>query len=76
MEPNSLLVIKKIKQFRAESGLPVYFTLDAGPNVHVLYPDQYEVEINHFIISELKPLCHEGKIIRDKVNIQGPSKLI
>lgn len=76
MEPNSLLVIKKIKQYRAETGLPIFFTLDAGPNVHVLYPDQHETEINHFIINELKPLCHEGKIIRDKVNTLGPIKLI
>lgn len=74
MEEGSLSVIKKIKQFREKTGIPVYFTLDAGPNVHVLYPQAYEMEVSQFIISELKPFCHQGKIIRDKVGI-GPKKI-
>lgn len=74
MEEGSLTVIKKIKQFRAETGIPVYFTLDAGPNVHVLYPEEYGQEVSQFIISELKPHCHEGRIIRDCVG-SGPIKI-
>lgn len=74
MEEGSLTVIKKIIEFRSRTGIPVYFTLDAGPNVHVLYPSEYEVQVSDFIIHELKPHCHEGRVIRDKVG-SGPKKL-
>lgn len=74
MEEGSLTVIKKIKHFREKTGIPVYFTLDAGPNVHVLYPEEYGQEVSQFIISELKPHCHQGRIIRDSVG-SGPIKI-
>lgn len=35
LEPASLSVMKTVKKLRAE-GLPVYFTIDAGPNIHVI----------------------------------------
>jgi diphosphomevalonate decarboxylase len=74
MEEGSLAVIKKIQQYRKDTGTPIWFTLDAGPNVHVLYPAEAEATVNNFIISELKPYCHEGRIIRDKVGM-GPKKI-
>ncbi len=74
MEEGSLSVIRKIKAFRKETGIPVYFTLDAGPNVHVLYPDKYEAPVHSFISEDLRPYCHDGKIIRDKVG-KGPVKI-
>jgi diphosphomevalonate decarboxylase len=74
MEEGSLAVIKRIKKFREEYNIPVYFTLDAGPNIHVLYPEKYDKEVSQFIITELKPYCHQGRIIRDKVG-NGPSKI-
>lgn len=75
MEEGSLSVIKKIKEFRAQTGIPIYFTLDAGPNVHVLYPAENEVEVSQFIISDLKPFCHHGRIIRDRIG-SGPEKIL
>lgn len=74
MEENSLAIIKKVKQFRQDSGIPVYFTLDAGPNVHVLYPDEFEKKVSAFIYEELKPFCYQGKILRDEVG-KGPQKI-
>lgn len=74
MKPNSLEIISRIKDFRQSQKLPIYFTLDAGPNIHVLYPDSVNVEIKEFIDSELLPLCEEGRIIRDKVG-QGPQQI-
>lgn len=38
-EPVSLLVMKSVRRWRQE-GLPCCYTLDAGPNVHVLCPAQ------------------------------------
>lgn len=36
-EPGTLEIIKAVRKWR-EDGLPVCFTIDAGPNVHVLCP--------------------------------------
>jgi diphosphomevalonate decarboxylase len=75
MEEGSLSVIKKIKDFRANTDIPVYFTLDAGPNVHVLYPAAYAEDVTKFIMSDLKQYCHDGRIINDAVG-KGPIKFV
>lgn len=36
MQPETIGLIHALRAFRESSGLPVYFTLDAGPNLHVL----------------------------------------
>ncbi|MEZ4909472.1 MAG: diphosphomevalonate decarboxylase [Saprospiraceae bacterium] len=74
MKPQTLKIIEKIRLFRNETNLPVYFTLDAGPNIHVLYPQTVEPEVLPFIKSELLSSCHDGKILYDKVG-KGPEKL-
>src|SRR5690606_30712639 len=38
MKPNTLEIINRIWKYRAATGITVCFTLDAGANVHVLYP--------------------------------------
>lgn len=67
MEPNTLKIIELVKKFRHETGAQVCFTLDAGPNVHILYPDAYEAVVKDFIKEELLQYCHEYKWIDDKV---------
>lgn len=67
LKPATLAMIEKIRQFRAESKLPVYFTLDAGPNIHLLYPNNIVKEVENFIEQELKPLCENQFLIKDEV---------
>ena len=67
MEPNTIEMIKRIRAYRMTSNLPVYFTLDAGPNIHLLYPDAITDQVAQFIESDLMPLTHAGKVIRDRV---------
>lgn len=74
MRPGTISVIEKVRAYRAETMMPLYFTLDAGPNVHLLYPDELAQPINQFIESELKPYCHNGRIIKDQVGM-GPKLL-
>lgn len=74
MEPNTLEMIKKIRKYRSETGKHVYFSLDAGPNIHLLYPDDIAVELMPFIENELKPLCVDGLIIKDQVG-PGPIQI-
>ena len=53
MKPNTLEVIQRILEYRRETKKPVCFTLDAGSNVHILYPDKIKHEIQKFIDDEL-----------------------
>jgi diphosphomevalonate decarboxylase len=39
LKPNTLEIINAIWKFRNDTKTPVCFTLDAGANVHVLYPE-------------------------------------
>lgn len=73
MKPNTLRIINTLYEFRHETDIPVCFTLDAGPNVHILYPDHDAEMVERFIMDELEPYCHEGKWIADRVG-DGPSK--
>ena len=65
MKPNTLKAIEKIWAYRKETKSGISFTLDAGANVHLLYPKNEEVAINAFITSELKSLCANGSYIKD-----------
>lgn len=73
MKPASLEIIQKIKAYREETGHFIGFTLDAGPNVHVIYSPENELEIVRYIERELKPLCHQSHIIYDEMG-DGPQK--
>ncbi len=74
MAPSTLSMIEKIRRFREESKLPVYFTLDAGPNIHLLYPENIAKKVDKFIYAELEQHCESGKMIHDNVG-KGPKKI-
>jgi diphosphomevalonate decarboxylase len=74
MKPNTLEIIDRIWTFRKETSLPICFTLDAGANVHVLYPIKDKDVILKFIQSELSDLCKEGEYIQDHTG-QGANQL-
>jgi len=74
MEANSLAAIQKVHAFRATSDIPLYFSLDAGPNLHLLYPDENKDAVKSFIRDELSPLCEGGKWIEDYVG-QGAKQV-
>jgi diphosphomevalonate decarboxylase len=74
MEPNSLEMIKRIRQYRADTGHPLCFTLDAGPNIHLLYPEEIIHEVRAFIDEQLKPLCANEWVIGDWVG-EGPEEM-
>jgi diphosphomevalonate decarboxylase len=57
MRPNTLAVIEEIWAFREKSSLPVMFTLDAGANVHLLFPKLYKTEVTNFIEDRLLNFC-------------------
>ena len=67
MKPNTLNIINSVWQFRNETGLNLTFTLDAGANVHLLFPDTESEKIYEFIKNELVAYCENGHYICDRV---------
>ncbi len=67
MKPNTLEIINKIWKYRKETGSKVCFTLDAGANVHVLYPEQEFNQVQEFINNELAKYCQNEQYINDKI---------
>ncbi|WP_163400786.1 diphosphomevalonate/mevalonate 3,5-bisphosphate decarboxylase family protein [Flavobacterium fluviatile] len=67
MKPNTLQIINAIWKYRAETNIPVCFTLDAGANVHVLYPENVKEKVLQFIKNELVGFCQNGQYICDEI---------
>jgi diphosphomevalonate decarboxylase len=74
IEPGTLQIINKLRHYRMETGHPVYFTLDAGPNVHLLYPDAVAGEVQTFIQDHLLYYCEDKQYLRDGVG-RGPLQM-
>jgi diphosphomevalonate decarboxylase len=69
MKPNTLEIINRIWNFRKETGSKVCFTLDAGANVHVLYPESEKTQVYDFIKKELVVYCQNSQYICDQIGI-------
>ncbi len=69
MKPNTLEIINAIWKYRKETKIPVCFTLDAGANVHVLYPENVKEKVLQFIKDELVGYCQNGHYICDEVGM-------
>ena len=67
MKPNTLEIINAIWKFRNDTKIAVCFTLDAGANVHVLYPNKDKEIVLQFIQSELVGYCQNGQYICDQI---------
>ena len=65
MQTGTLQVINRVWEFRKENNLPLFFTLDAGANVHLLFPSEKKAEISNFIETELLQYTQNGGIVRD-----------
>lgn len=74
MKPNTLAIINEIRSFRETKGIPVCFTLDAGANVHMLYPEDVNKEVLRFTEEILIDFCQNHRYICDRVG-EGPHKI-
>jgi diphosphomevalonate decarboxylase len=71
MKPGTLEIIERVRRFRSETKIPLCFTLDAGPNVHLLYPYFAKKKVRNFIQEELLAFCTKKKVIYDGMG-NGP----
>ncbi len=73
MKPNTLAIINALWNFRNKTQIPVCFTLDAGANVHVLYPAAVKEKVLQFIQDELVAYCQNGQYICDCIGTGAKS---
>ncbi len=71
MLPQTFSIINAICKYREKSGVPICFSLDAGPNVHLLYPEEYAESVRRFISDKLFIYLKDDNWIDDKVGM-GP----
>jgi diphosphomevalonate decarboxylase len=72
---NSWEIINRVINFRTQNNRMLTFTLDAGPNVHLIYKSKDKTEITNFIASELVQFSENGYWIDDEMGT-GPEKLL
>ena len=75
MKPNTLKIIEAIWAKREKDAVKWCFTLDAGANVHFLYPQADQAAAKAFIEEELAQYCENGAFIHDEVGM-GAERLI
>ena len=72
--PDTLKIIEKLYKFRDETGTSICFTLDAGPNLHLLYPLEEKPKVLEWLETEVLDLCEDRRWIDDAVG-SGPQLL-
>ncbi len=75
MKPQTLSIIEEIRNFRTMFEVDICFTLDAGPNVHLLYFEKDKDIVKKFINETLLPLTHRETVIYDQIGL-GPHKVL
>ena len=74
MHPETVRIINRIQEIRKETGLNICFTLDAGPNVHLIYFEDQIEQVNKLIVEDLfKNIQHKMRI--DDFYGKGPVKI-
>jgi diphosphomevalonate decarboxylase len=75
LAPKSLVVMEKIREYRQKSKKNITFTLDAGPNVHLIFPAEEDEAMKAFVNDDLAQYCAKGKYITDSIG-RGPEMLV
>lgn len=73
LKANTLNIIHRIRAYRELSCTTICYTLDAGPNVHLLYHESDAAEVEEFITQELLVYCSDKYRINDHIG-NGPVK--
>ncbi len=69
IRPNTLAAIEAVHEFRKQTSLRLCYTLDAGANLHLLYPAQEKEQVLKFVEEKCKPLCQNGRYLNDHAGL-------
>lgn len=68
-QPGTLEVMQAVRQWREQDKLPVYFTIDAGPNVHLICESAYRATV----VDRLRALKSVEQVLVSK---PGPGPIL
>ncbi len=74
MEPETVRIITRIQQLRKETGLDICFTLDAGPNVHLLFFEEQFEQVDKLIVEDIIKNIEQNTWLNDFYG-SGPEKI-
>lgn len=74
MKPNTIRLLDLIRDFREQHEVKLGFTMDAGPNIHLLYFEKDKQVVHEWINTQLLPLCKNQTWIDDAMG-RGPLPL-
>lgn len=74
MKPKTIELLDVIKTYREKTGIRMCYTLDAGPNIHLIYPESEKLKVHEFLKNEVEKHLPENSIIFDHEG-NGPIKL-
>jgi diphosphomevalonate decarboxylase len=74
MKSSSLKIIEEVRAFRKATGTPVCFTMDAGPNVLLIYPHEHRDAVKTLIDDKLTAICENGRWMDDGMG-PGPVQM-
>jgi diphosphomevalonate decarboxylase len=72
MLPQTLSILHAVRNFREDTGCRIGFTLDAGANVHLIYPGIDAPRAEGFIRDGLTRFCEGGRVLYDRMGT-GPA---
>ncbi|MDA8792457.1 diphosphomevalonate decarboxylase [Bacteriovoracaceae bacterium] len=83
LKPNSLFIIEQLRRFREINNCHLFFTIDAGPNIHILFPaneqkffDKFKILIQNryenIIEDEISTVGSTYEVI-SKMHVKGPN---
>lgn len=72
-KPNTLSIVNEVWRFRKSENIPIFFTLDAGANVHLVYRDNDAEKCRAFIENQLLGYCENRQYICDRIG-NGPKR--
>jgi diphosphomevalonate decarboxylase len=74
MLPETVRIISRIQEIRKETGLDICFTLDAGPNVHLLFFEDQIEQVNKLVVEDILKNIEQNMRIDDFYG-KGPIKI-
>ncbi|MBK9109397.1 MAG: diphosphomevalonate decarboxylase [Saprospiraceae bacterium] len=75
LQADSLRILHEIQSLRKSTMLPVCFTIDAGPNIHMLFPESCKPQVESWLAEKFSDYLTQGRLLRDKAGA-GPICLI
>jgi len=74
MKPKTLEILEQIRRFRNQKKVPLFFTLDAGANVHLLFPANAQNDAMELLDKQIAAILGPDSYLWDRLGA-GPRPL-